>query len=85
MAAKWRYVMARLACTIALVVTVLAVGATAAIPAAPRNAPSVSAHGGFGQGFGVFHSYGWARGSAGYGAGACYWHPDICAGRMTSD
>jgi hypothetical protein len=61
-----------------LVVTVLAAGATAAIPAAPRHAPFVSAQGGFGQGFGVFHSYGWARGSAGYGAGACYWHPDMC-------
>jgi len=34
--------------------------------------------GGFGHGYGVFHSYGWARGSAGYGNGLCYWHPDIC-------
>jgi hypothetical protein len=62
-----------------LVVTVLAVGATAAIPALPRYAhAAVSAQGGFGQGFGIFHSYSWARGSAGYGEGACYWHPNMC-------
>jgi hypothetical protein len=35
--------------------------------------------GGFGRGYGVFHSYGWARGTAGYNEGACYWHPELCA------
>lgn len=43
-------------------------------------APKVAAQpdGGFGRGYSVFHSYSWARGVAGYGEGACYWHPELC-------
>jgi hypothetical protein len=59
----------------------LAAGAASTCSTAP-TAPKVTAvnlDGGFGRGYSVFHSYGWARGAAGYGAGTCYWRPALCA------
>ena len=67
-------------CAIALMGAALA--AAAATATASSRMPAIShgfvQDGGFGRGYGVFHSYGWARGSAGYGLGDCYWHPDAC-------
>jgi hypothetical protein len=64
------------------IVLMSALAAGTAATCSTSIAPKVAvAHpdGGFGRGYGVFHSYGWARGGAGYAQGACYWRPELCA------
>jgi len=58
--------------------TALVAGALATTRAAVTQPAAPELGGGFGHGYGIFHSYGWARGTAGYGNGACYWRPEIC-------
>jgi hypothetical protein len=58
----------------------LAAGAAATGSSGGSTSQAVAHHdGGFGRGYGVYHSYGWARGTAGYSEGACYWRPELCA------
>lgn len=57
----------------------LAAGAAATGSSGSSHKPGASNQdGGFGRGYGVFHSYSWARGVAGYGQGACYWRAELC-------
>jgi hypothetical protein len=56
----------------------LAAGAAATGSSGSPHKAGTNQDGGFGRGYGVFHSYGWARGVAGYGQGACYWRPELC-------
>jgi hypothetical protein len=65
---------------LAAVVLLGALAAGAASTCSTSIAPKVAAQdGGFGRGYSVYHSYGWARGVAGYGQGACYWQAEACA------
>jgi len=64
-----------IACVLALIAA-LAAGAMAATSSTrPLHTPAFVGGGGFGRGYGPFHTYGWARGMAGYEPGSCYWHP----------
>jgi hypothetical protein len=63
---------------LALIGAALASGAATETARSPSHAPALSQNGGFGRGYSVFHSYSWARGTAGYGTGRCYWHVEAC-------
>jgi hypothetical protein len=65
-------------CALTLIGAIVAAGAATVRSPAAMNGPALSQDGGFGRGYGPFHTYGWARGMAGYGSGACYWHPGLC-------
>jgi hypothetical protein len=72
---RTRLILSALALMGALVAGAAATGSASRTP----HKAIMNPDGGFGRGYGLFHSYGWARGTAGYGDGACYWHPKLCA------